>query len=133
MASIDFVDILGKHKDRILLSFDERELPKITEERYQLLRAFAKEPSLKSSLESVAHKPSHQAWEPERRCFQSQRLYAAGLACMMPTTGRVESDISFMSYRKNEYKTTLSDFSLEGAMFSGQLKQLEHLLNILNP
>ena len=132
LSSVDFVRIVRKHKNRILLSFDECEITKIIEERSGLVTAVAREPTLKFSLESVAHKPFNQAWEPAGHRFQSLRRYAAGLASLMPTTSRVEADFSFINYRKNEYTSALSDFSLEGILFARQLKELEQLVNVLH-
>ncbi|OAE22784.1 hypothetical protein AXG93_2035s1680 [Marchantia polymorpha subsp. ruderalis] len=54
-----------------------------------------------------------------------------GLASVMPTTNRVEADFSFMNYRKNEYNSNLSDYSLEGVMFARQFKQLDSLISYI--
>ena len=74
----------------------------------------------------------NRVWTPPGRDYESLRVFASGLATVMPTTSRVEADyFSFINYRKNEYNAGLSDFSLEGVLFSRQAKELERYFNLL--
>lgn len=128
MSAIDFVLLIRKHKRRIVSSFDEAEMAKITDEHKALASAVAREPTLKAALEKVSKQSFNKAWQPAGHRFSSLRRFAAGLASVMPTTSRVEADFSFINYRKNEFNAALSDFSLEGVLFARQRKDLESLL-----
>jgi hypothetical protein len=128
VSAIDFVRVVRKHKPRIMHSFDEAEIVKISDEHKYLATAVAREPSLKQALEKAKQKSFNQAWEPAGHRFSSLRRFAASLASVMPTTSRIEADFSFINYRKNEYNAALSDLSLEGVLFARQVRQLESLL-----
>ena len=128
MPAMDFVLLVRKHKHRILCSFDEAEMAKITDEHKALASAVAREPTLKTACKEVSRKSFNKAWQPAGHRFPSLRRFAAGLASVMPTTSRVEADFSFINYRKDEYNAALSDFSLEGVLFARQRKDMESLL-----
>ena len=131
LSAIEFVYIVKKHKPRILHSFPENELTKITEEHQQLALEMANKPCLKSSLEEARKKSFNIAWAPLGKCFPSLRRFVSGLASVMPTTSRVEANFSFINYRKDEFNSALSDFSLEGVLFARQRNDLETLLNCM--
>jgi hypothetical protein len=46
---------------------------------------------------------------------------------MFPNTATVESDFSVIGFEKNEYRTSLTDFSLEGALHSRQFEKLRSI------
>lgn len=129
IAALDFIHVVRKHKERILLSFGENEVSNIIEEHMELAKAVAKEPSLKAALEAGARKPFNEAWKPAGHSFQSLCRFAAGMAYLMATTSRVEADFSFINYRKDEYNSALSDYSLEGVLYARQLKDLVDILH----
>lgn len=53
--------------------------------------------------------------------------FLGGLASVFPGTSTVESDFSVIGNEKNEYRTSLTDFSLEGILQCKQFKKLSHL------
>ena len=61
--------------------------------------------------------------------FQKLKRLCGGFASVFPRTSTVESDFSVIGWEKNEYRTALTDFSLEGIL---QCKQYEVLTKILN-
>ena len=132
ISALDFIQVVRNHKKRILLSFGYTEVSNIIDEHKELAKTVAKEPSLKAALEAGARKPFNEAWKPAGHRFQYLCRFAAGMASLMATTSRVEADFSFINYRKDEYNSALSDYSLEGVLYARQLKELEALVNILH-
>ena len=61
--------------------------------------------------------------------FSRLKLFAGGLASMFPNTATVESDFSVIGVEKNVYRTSLTDFSLEGILHSKQLEALRSMAN----
>ena len=60
--------------------------------------------------------------------------FAGGLATTFPGTSTVESDFSVLGWEKDEYRTMLSNLSLEGILQAKQateLKKINVLLNML--
>ncbi len=115
VPAVDFVHVVRKHKPCILHSFDEQILAKITNQQQLLAKAVAREPRLKAALEKVSSGLFNKVWAPvggER--FSSLRLFCSGLSSVIPTTSRVEADFSFINYRKDDFKSAMSDIALEG-------------------
>lgn len=132
-STVEFVHLVRKHKPRIKHSFDDNFLKRITDEHLLLQEAVAKEPRFKASLLKVGNSASfNNVWATAGQRFASLRQFAAGLATVMPTTSRVEADFSFINYRKDEFNSALSDFSLEGVLFARQRKDLDSLLACLH-
>lgn len=102
ISAIDFVYVVWKQKPRKMKSFDAAEIVKIMDEHKELEVAVVGEPSMKAELEKVAKKSFNQACEPAGHRFPSLRRFAAGLVSAMPTTSRVEGDLLFINYRKDE-------------------------------
>jgi hypothetical protein len=48
-----------------------------------------------------------------------------GLATVFLGTATVESDFSVLKYAKNDYRTALTDFSLEGILHAKQFRMLQ--------
>ena len=51
--------------------------------------------------------------------------FCGGLATVYPGTATVESDFSIVNYEKNDYRTALTNLSLEGLLHSKQYKMIE--------
>ena len=132
LSTADFVRLVSKHKKRILHTLGEQELQKITEQNAQLVKVVARSPNVKAALLTDSrHSSFNRVWSALGSDYSSLRMFAAGLASVMPTTSRVEGDFSFINYRKDEYNAALSDFSLEGVLFARQFNDLEAYLHAI--
>ena len=132
LSTADFVHLVSKHKKRILHMLGEQELQKITEQHAQLVKVVARSPNVKAALLTDSrHSSFNRVWSALGSDYSSLRMFAAGLASVMPTTSRVEGDFSFINYRKDEYNAALSDFSLEGVLFARQFNDLEAYLHAI--
>ncbi len=77
----------------------------------------AREPRLKAALVKASSVLFNKVWAlvgTER--FFSLRLFCSGLSSVMPTTSRVEADISFINSRKDYFNSATSDIALEGVV-----------------
>jgi hypothetical protein len=55
--------------------------------------------------------------------------FAAGLASIMHGTTTVEANFSTINYEKNDHRSALTSFSLEGILHSRQLEKLRQTFN----
>lgn len=106
-------------------------LLRTTEEHQAWSRAIANEPSLLSAFKKSKNDSFNKVWNFAGLRFDSLRLFSFIIALVMPTTSRVEADISFITWRKDEIFSVLSDFLLEGVLFARQRKGLDALLGAL--
>ena len=53
--------------------------------------------------------------------------FCGGIASAFPGTSTVESDFSIVKYEKDEYRMSLTDFSLEGILHSKQFEKLSEI------
>jgi hypothetical protein len=102
-------------------------MQKVCQQQKELIRVAAEEPALMMQLQSKTRNAFSQSWSPCGSRFKDLEKFSAGLATVMPTTSRVEGDFSLMNYRRNSYCSAMTDFSLEGVMYSKQYDALQHV------
>ena len=59
-----------------------------------------------------------EAWAPFDEQFAPLKRFFGGLETVVPGTATVESDFSFINWDKDDYCSSLTDFSLEGILHS---------------
>jgi len=69
------------------------------------------------------------AWWPLGNHFPYMLRFTAGLASVMPGTAAVEADFSTINYKKDDHRSALTSFSLEGILHSRQLEKLRQTFN----
>ncbi len=122
--------LIERHEQRLLTSWTKIDIAKIEAELRQLKHAASVESHVTAALESCDHRTSFdEAWAV---CDVSTRFpnlcnFCGGLASIFPNTATVESDFSVLGWEKDEYRTSLTDFSLEGIIHSKQFKELSAL------
>jgi hypothetical protein len=57
-----------------------------------------------------------EAWQPLGTRFYKQRQFSGGLATVFPGTATVESDFSLRKRKHGEFRSNLTELSLEGIM-----------------
>jgi hypothetical protein len=55
-------------------------------------------------------------WEPLGHRFPNLRQFCSGIAIFFPETSTVESDFSVLNWEYDEFRSSLTEFSLEGNM-----------------
>ena len=58
-------------------------------------------------------------------CFTVLRDFCCGLTTVFPDNATVESDFSIVKYVKNDFRTSFTDFSLEGILHAKQFRLLQ--------
>ena len=127
----DFMSLLSAHKFRVQKHLGTQFLQDIVDNRHQLISDYNNKASFRSSVNKGGKdKPFHVAW---KYCshFCALHKFAQGLATLMSGTHTVESDFSILCYEKDEQRTGLSNFALEGQMQSKQYNDLEKVLQNL--
>jgi hypothetical protein len=69
------------------------------------------------------------AWRLLGNRFPYVLRFATGLASVMPGTATVEADFSTINYEKDDHRSALTSFSLEGILHSRQLEKLRQTFN----
>jgi hypothetical protein len=121
------VSLVASHKAQLRSAFDDEFLQKVCQQQKELVRVAAKEPGLMMQLQSKTQNAFSQSWSPCGSRFKDLEKYSAGLATVMATMSRVEGDFSLMNYRRNSYCSAMTDFSLEGVMYSKQYDALQRV------
>jgi hypothetical protein len=63
------------------------------------------------------------AWQPLGTRCAKLRQFCGGLSTVFPGTATVESDISALKWEHDEFRSTLTELSLEGVMQCKQKKR----------
>ena len=123
---VDFVSLVGDRKDRPRSAFGDEFVKEIFRQHKDLVRVTAQEaPLLLQLSRSMATRHVFsKSWDTCGYCFRQLLLFLEEIATMMPTTSRVEGDFSSMVYRRNYYCSEMTDFALEGVMYSKKLFDL---------
>jgi hypothetical protein len=99
------------------------------EKEHRSLRdRYIRDPLLKDMLDSMKDTIGYRdAWESLQSQFPKLCDFSSGLATIYPGTTRVESDFSILGWEKDEYRSALMNFSLEGIMREKQFKALQSI------
>ena len=125
----DFAELLRSQRGRIVTAFDEQELDGLEDEYRELVSMYRKNQTIKEALDGCTLMTSFEGgWGILGTRFPKLKRLCGGFASVFPGTSTVESDFSVIGWEKNEYRTGLTDFSLEGIL---QCKQYEALTSIL--
>ena len=107
----------------------ENELEIIQEQHRELISVYRNEEPLRNAIENSKSSSSFiDGW----KCigsgrFENLKEFSGGLATVFPGTAIVEADFSIVNYEKNDYRTSLTDLSLEGILHSKQFEMLQGL------
>ena len=77
---------------------------------------------IKALVQTEKHSSSFvEAWAPfDDNQFALLKRFFGGLASVFPGTATVESDFSLINWEKDDYRASLTDFSLERILHSKQ-------------
>ena len=104
------------------------EADKIEQDFQELKLAYQIKESLKNVLDQCDHMTTfHQGWDFVQACFKQLEHFCGGLATVFPGTANVESDFSILKWEKDDGRTALTDFLLEGIMHAKQYEQMSKL------
>ena len=129
----EFSQIVEMQNDRLMVSFTEEQIMCINNEFKLLKAAYRREEDLRRILDMSDHKTTFtNGWKllVDRMPLLCQ--FVGGLASVFPRTTTVESDFSVIGWKKDEYHTSLTNFSLEGILHCKQYEHLKDLSKIID-
>ena len=111
MRSFEFNAIVDEQSDQLLT---EERLKKVQERHRELRRAYRDDESLRDLIDASNMATSfNQGWKcVSDAMFAEIKEFCGGLATVFPGTATVESDFSIVNYKKDEYRTALTDLRL---------------------
>jgi hypothetical protein len=85
--------------------------------------------SLRKKIEACSDSTTQfeEGWQQLEGRYQVIQRFCGALATTFPNTASVESDFSVIGWERDEYRQSLTDFSLEGILHSKQFTQLNAL------
>jgi hypothetical protein len=114
-----------RQRDRLQSFFTNAEIEDIEAEHQDLIQAYGSEPIMKECLDKCDDRTTFdEGWNLLGKKLISLRNFTGGLATVFPSTAPVESDFSLIKWEKNEFRSSLTDFSLEGILHCTQYKSL---------
>lgn len=94
----------------------------------KMKRAYREDETLAGAIN--AHKDTYSfddCWSPLGVGCREHKLFAGGIATVMPGTSSVEADFSLINWHKDAYSKALMDFSLESILHCKQHTRLSKL------
>jgi len=131
LSTIEFTKLLFEHEERLSHSFPGTVVEEVISNEFeQLVRLISRDSNLKAALTKGSEDSDFgKAWRPLGNRFPYMLRFAAGLASVMPGTTTVEADFSTINYEKDDHRSALTSFSLEGILHSRQLEKLRQTFN----
>ena len=107
------------------------QIDQVEQDHRDLLSAYRGEPVFTNALNNCSDASTgfNDGWALCQGRFDYLRKFVGGLATMFPNTATVEADFSLIGYEKDEYRNSLTDFSLEGILHAKQFDTLRDLLS----
>ncbi|KAL3658791.1 hypothetical protein V7S43_016159 [Phytophthora oleae] len=124
-----FNKLLQLHKPRLAIRLSPSEIHKIDQDFVQLKDKYRTDEGIRNSIDSANDESTsfECGWELLGAEFPWLQQFAGDLASTFPNTASVESDFSIMGWEKDEYRQSLTDFSLEGVLHAKQYNELQNL------
>ena len=128
MRSRELIELVEQQHARISVTWNAKRIEKICSKQRALKLRYEKQSRFKSLLSRPCDPVTSnfdEAWGVEGIASEYPNLceFAGGLASIFPNTASVESDFSVLKWEKDEFRHSLSDFSLEGIL---QCRQMLH-------
>ncbi|KAI9901006.1 hypothetical protein PsorP6_019314 [Peronosclerospora sorghi] len=121
----DFNSVVRTFRERRLTRWSTSRVDLIEQEFFSLLAAFESEEAFKNVLRGFNEATSFDdGWSLTGGRFSVLQEFCGGLSFVFQGTASVESDFSIVKYVKNDFQSSLTDFSLEGILHAKKFRQL---------
>ena len=108
---------LERHKSRSINALGNDAVEKIDTQLQKMKRTYREDESFARAID--AHKNSYlfdESWSPVGVGFQELKSFAGRIATVMPETSSVEANFSLISWHKDVYSKSMTDFLLESIL-----------------
>ncbi|RLN94797.1 hypothetical protein BBJ28_00016514 [Nothophytophthora sp. Chile5] len=121
------------HHDRLLLHLDPVAVHQIGQEFVRLRRMYRTDELARANLDKATDTRTSfaEGWIDLGPQLPRLQQYCGDLASAFPNTTTVQSDFSVLGWEKDEYRRSLTDFSLEGILHAKQYHKLQRLGRIV--
>eukprot|EP00171_Calliarthron_tuberculosum_P001791 IDg1791t1 len=111
----EFPKLLDRHRDCMLVRFAVEDIEKLGAYLAKLHRASRVKRVFINALEDYKQRRLgfSDCWRSTSNRFLMLQAFYGGLASAFPNTSIVDSDFSVIGVKKNDYRKSLTDFSLE--------------------
>ena len=124
MRPRDVISLVEQQEVRLASSWSRKQIESICTQHRVLKQRCENQPRFKTALSrSSVTANFHEAWGVEGISTEYPELcaFAGGLAAIFPNTASVESDFSQLKWEKDDFRHSLTDFSLEGILQCRQM------------
>lgn len=124
MRPREVISLVEQQEVRLASSWSRKQIESICTQHRVLKQRCENQPRFKTALSrSTVTENFHEAWGVEGISTEYPELcaFAGGLAAIFPNTASVESDFSQLKWEKDDFRHSLTDFSLEGILQCRQM------------
>ena len=131
LSTFEFTNLLREEDVRLQHSFNVEYIGQLEREFNDFKDECRRDTSFKE-LVAIEKKTLNEAWDWLSDKYPKLMLFFGALGSVFPGTSSVESDFSIIGFEKDEYRTCLTNFALEGIMHCKQRENICHLELLLN-
>lgn len=132
LAPREFNNIVLWQRQRLLASMDDRIIESIQEDFRQFKFAVVHDRHLRHTIASCKDTVSFEdSWRLLQGRFRMLEWFCGGLATAFPGTATVEADFSLIKWEYDDFRQSLTSFSLEGILQAKQFSKLDRLSFVL--
>ncbi len=125
--------MIQQQRECLLHTWQSAEIDTLEELFNDLKLLLAQDARNRAIVETEKHSSSFsEAWAPFDKQFAPLKQFFGGLATVFPGTATVESNFSLINWEKDDYRSSLTDFSLEGILHSKQYFELLGIASKMN-
>mmetsp|Transcript_20146 Transcript_20146/g.26081 ORF Transcript_20146/g.26081 Transcript_20146/m.26081 type:complete len:177 (-) Transcript_20146:90-620(-) len=127
-GAFGFTSLLMEQEERYLSTFDLKAKDQVEEESEKFFNKYMHDRTFKQLVDNTyAANTFEKAWEGFYEEYSMLVQFSGGLATIFPGTSTVESDFSIIGWEKDEYRTQLSNLSLEGILHAKQFDEMHRI------
>jgi hypothetical protein len=126
--------IISEHNPRLTKRPSSIEIHQIGKDFVDLLRAYREEKCFNRAVDDCTDSMTDfsAGWKVTNDRFRELRRFCGDFASAFPNTATVESDFSVIGWEKDDFRKSLTDFSLEGILHCKQFARLQSLRSMLS-
>ena len=125
----DFSNLIKRHEVRLTVILDATSIHQIGQDFVRIKHLYHRDDVVRASIDSKndTRTSFENGWSVLRVQFPRLHQFCGDLATVFPNTSTVESDFSVMGWEINNYRRSLTKFSLEGVLHAKQYEMLKTL------
>ena len=127
-GAFGFISHHMEQEERYLSTFDIKAKDQVERESEKFFSKYLHDKTFKQLVDNTDEaKTFEEAWGGFYKEFLMLVQFSGGMASIFPGTSTVESDFSIIGWEKDEYRTQLSNLSLEGILHAKQFDEMQRI------